>query len=116
MKFLLNDTIVNDKTLASDLTALRYLREHRGLTGTKEGCASGDCGACTLLIGSIEDGQLRYATINSCITPIHSLAGKHIVSIEHLSAVTGELHPAQRAMVEFHGSQCGFCTRVLYFL
>ncbi|MBU1294766.1 MAG: xanthine dehydrogenase small subunit [Gammaproteobacteria bacterium] len=109
MKFMLNDELIEDNTLPSDFTALRYLREKRGLTGTKEGCASGDCGACTLLVGALEDGELTYSTLNSCITPMQSLTGKHVVSVEYLSK-TGELHPAQQAMVESHGSQCGFCT------
>lgn len=114
MKFLLNDKLIDDNTLPSDFTALRYLREKRGLTGTKEGCASGDCGACTLLVGALEGGELNYSTFNSCITPVQSLAGKHVVSVEYLSEfwgkASGELHPAQQAMVEHHGSQCGFCT------
>lgn len=114
MKFLLNDKLIDDNTLPSDFTALRYLREKRGLTGTKEGCASGDCGACTLLVGALEGGVLKYSTFNSCITPIQSLSGKHLVSVEYLSELSGkvggELHPAQQAMVEHHGSQCGFCT------
>ncbi len=114
MHFLLNDKPVTETALPSDFTALRYLREKRGLTGTKEGCASGDCGACTLLVGALEDGELKYSTFNSCITPIQSLSGKHLVSVEYLSELSGkaggELHPAQQAMVEHHGSQCGFCT------
>lgn len=109
MKCILNDELIDENTLPSDFTALRYLREKRGLTGTKEGCASGDCGACTLLVGALEDGELTYSTLNSCITPMQSLAGKHIVSVEYLSK-SGELHPAQQAMVASHGSQCGFCT------
>ena len=84
LQFILNDELIDDNTLPSDFTALRYLREKRGLTGTKEGCGSGDCGACTLLVGALEDGELRYSTLNSCITPIQSLAGKHIVSVEYL--------------------------------
>ncbi|MEP7728601.1 xanthine dehydrogenase small subunit [Marinomonas primoryensis] len=114
MKFLLNDKLIDDNTLPSDFTALRYLREERGLTGTKEGCASGDCGACTLLVGVIKEGELHYSTFNSCITPVQSLYGKHVVSVEYLSEfggkASGGLHPAQQAMVEHHGSQCGFCT------
>jgi xanthine dehydrogenase small subunit len=114
LKFLLNDKLIDDNTLPSDFTALRYLREKRGLTGTKEGCASGDCGACTLLVGVIKEGELHYSTFNSCITPVQSLSGKHVVSVEYLSEfggkASGGLHPAQQAMVEHHGSQCGFCT------
>ncbi|ETX11391.1 xanthine dehydrogenase [Marinomonas ushuaiensis DSM 15871] len=111
MKFVLNDKLIEDNTLPSDFTALRYLREKLGLTGTKEGCASGDCGACTLLVGALEGGELKYTTLNSCITPIQSLSGKHVVSVEYLSdAKKGALHPAQQTMVDCHGSQCGFCT------
>lgn len=109
MKFVLNDELIEDNTLPSDFSALRYLREKRGLTGTKEGCGSGDCGACTLLVGALEDGELTYSTFNSCITPVQSLEGKHVVSVEYLSDAD-KLHPAQQAMVEHHGSQCGFCT------
>ncbi|MCB5160684.1 xanthine dehydrogenase small subunit [Marinomonas algarum] len=109
MKFLLNDQCIEDNSLPSDFTALRYLREKRGLMGTKEGCASGDCGACTLLVGELNEGELRYSTFNSCITPVQSLAGKHVVSVEYLSQAE-KLHPAQQALVEHHGSQCGFCT------
>ncbi|MFT2099312.1 xanthine dehydrogenase small subunit [Marinomonas sp. 2405UD66-6] len=109
MKFVLNDELIEDNTLPSDFSALRYLREKRGLTGTKEGCGSGDCGACTLLVGALEEGELKYSTFNSCITPVQSLDGKHVVSVEYLSDAD-KLHPAQQAMVEYHGSQCGFCT------
>ncbi|MEO9276077.1 xanthine dehydrogenase small subunit [Marinomonas sp. 5E14-1] len=109
MKFVLNDELIEDNTLPSDFSALRYLREKRGLTGTKEGCGSGDCGACTLLVGALEEGELKYSTFNSCITPVQSLDGKHVVSVEYLSDAD-KLHPAQQAMVEHHGSQCGFCT------
>ncbi|MCV2403162.1 xanthine dehydrogenase small subunit [Marinomonas sp. C2222] len=110
MKFLLNDELVTDNTLPSDFSALRYLREKQGLTGTKEGCGSGDCGACTLLVGALEEGEVAYSTFNSCITPVQALAGKHVVSVEYLSESLDKLHPAQQAMVDHHGSQCGFCT------
>ena len=110
MKFLLNDTLIEDSSVASDFSALRYLREKCGLTGTKEGCGSGDCGACTLLVGRLVDGALQYQTINSCITPVQSLEACHVVSVEHLSHQASSLHPAQQAMVDCHGSQCGFCT------
>ncbi|BFM48662.1 xanthine dehydrogenase small subunit [Marinomonas sp. THO17] len=110
MKFILNDRVVEETSLPSDFTALRYLREKRGLTGTKEGCASGDCGACTLLVGALEEGKVTYFTLNSCITPLQSLAGKHVVSVEYLAELGEGLHPAQQSMVDAHGSQCGFCT------
>ena len=108
VKFLLNDTICEESNIESNMTLLRYLRENRALTGTKEGCASGDCGACTLLIGEVNDGELHYHSINSCITPLEAIAGKQVVTVEYLA---GEhLHPSQAAMVAHDGSQCGFCT------
>lgn len=92
----------------ADTTVLQALRE-LGLTGTKEGCASGDCGACTVMVGEEHEGQINYHTVNACIVPMGQLAGKHLITIEGL-AVGEQLHPAQQAMVEEHGSQCGYCT------
>ncbi len=94
-------------------TVLEYLRG-RGLTGTKEACASGDCGACTAVVGELETQAkgkttLVYKSINTCIALMGSLAGKHLVTVEGL-ADGAQLHPVQKAMVEHHGSQCGFCT------
>ncbi|WP_372610851.1 2Fe-2S iron-sulfur cluster-binding protein, partial [Halomonas sp.] len=93
-----------------DTSVLELLRESLGLTGTKEGCASGDCGACTVAIGEPgTSGELVYHSANACITPAHQLQGRALVTVEGLAQ--GEaLHPAQAAMVECHGSQCGFCT------
>ena len=85
------------------------LLRQRGLVGTKIGCGEGDCGACTVLAGVPEDGSLRYRTIVSCIRPVHQLDGMHIVTIEGV-AHEGTLSPIQQAMVDCHGSQCGFCT------
>lgn len=108
VRFILNKQEINETTVAADLTILRYLREKRGLVGTKEGCASGDCGACTVLLGDLHGDQVVYHSVNSCITPLGSVAGKHLVTVEHLCQ--GNLHPIQQAMVEYHASQCGFCT------
>jgi xanthine dehydrogenase small subunit len=92
-------------------TVLQYLREDEGLCGTKEGCAEGDCGACTVIIAERDDaGAVRYRPVNSCIMFIPALDGKQVVSVEHLRGEDGGLHPVQQAMVEHHASQCGFCT------
>ncbi|MDX1466421.1 MAG: xanthine dehydrogenase small subunit, partial [Halomonas sp.] len=94
----------------ADESVLELLRTTLGQTGTKEGCASGDCGACTVAIGEPDaGGELVYRSANACITPAHQLQGCHLVTVEGLAE--GErLHPAQAAMVDCHGSQCGFCT------
>ncbi|MEX1215632.1 xanthine dehydrogenase small subunit [Saccharospirillum sp.] len=107
--FLLNRQPVTLATTDPDLTVLDYLREQAHLTGTKEGCASGDCGACTIVVGELTDQGLRYRSLNSCITFVHSLHGKQLLTVEHLEQ-EGALHPVQQALVEHHGSQCGFCT------
>lgn len=110
IRFLLNgaDVIVTDAP--ADKTLLDYLRLERRLTGSKEGCAEGDCGACTVLVGRLAGGVLKYETVNACIRFLASLDGCHVVTIEHLRGENGGLHPIQQAMVDFHGSQCGFCT------
>ncbi|QFU01840.1 4-hydroxybenzoyl-CoA reductase subunit gamma [Halomonas sp. THAF5a] len=94
----------------ADESVLELLRTTLGQTGTKEGCASGDCGACTVAIGEPDAaGELVYRSANACITPAHQLQGCHLVTVEGLAE--GErLHPAQAAMVDCHASQCGFCT------
>lgn len=99
------------RCLASpDTSVLELLRETLGQTGTKEGCATGDCGACTVAIGEAGDeGRVRYQAANACITPAHQLNGQALITVEGL-AQDGALHPAQAAMVGCHASQCGFCT------
>lgn len=94
-----------------NLSILDWLRTRKRLTGTKEGCASGDCGACTVAIGTPDEtrsGQLRYDSVNSCIAPLGSLHGKHLVTVEALQEEPG--HPVQKEMIDCHGAQCGFCT------
>ncbi|XUY26075.1 xanthine dehydrogenase small subunit [Agrobacterium sp. rho-8.1] len=110
ISFILNNETVSLGDFGPTETLLDYLRLQKRLTGTKEGCAEGDCGACTVLVGRLMDGSLRYETVNACIRFMGSLHGTHIVTIEHLSGKDGVLHPVQQAMVDYHGSQCGFCT------
>ena len=110
IRFLLNDAEVRSSDVAAGDTLLDFLRINRRLTGTKEGCAEGDCGACTVLVGRLHDGTLRYEPVNACIRFLASLDGCHVVTVEHLRGADGGLHPVQQAMVEHHGSQCGFCT------
>lgn len=110
IRFLLNDEEVVLGSIPSAMTLLDYLRIERRLCGTKEGCAEGDCGACTILVGRLTGNGLVYETVNSCIRFMGSLDGCHVVTIEHLRRSDGSLHPIQQAMVDHHGSQCGFCT------
>lgn len=110
IRFVLNGRAVSLGSVAASQTLLDYLRIDQRLTGTKEGCAEGDCGACTVLVGRLVDGALRYEAVNACIRFLASLDGCHVVTIEHIRGADGGLHPVQQAMVDHHGSQCGFCT------
>ncbi len=107
---MLNGEEVSLSDVRPDETLLDYLRLRRRLVGTKEGCAEGDCGACTVLVGRLSNGALVYEAVNACIRFLGSLDGTHVVTVEHLRGADGALHPVQQAMVDFHGSQCGFCT------
>jgi len=110
IRFILNGEDVSLSKVRPTETLLDFLRLKRRLTGTKEGCAEGDCGACTVLVGRLIDGKLFYESVNACIRFIGSLHATHVVTIEHLAAKDGTLHPVQQAMVDCHSSQCGFCT------
>ncbi|MDO8177152.1 MAG: xanthine dehydrogenase small subunit [Undibacterium sp.] len=96
--------------VAPTLTILQYLREDKHCTGTKEGCAEGDCGACTVVIGELKNGQVEMKSVNACIQFMPILDGKALFTIEDLKQTDGALHPVQQALVECHASQCGFCT------
>ncbi|GLR09378.1 xanthine dehydrogenase small subunit [Mixta theicola] len=109
IQFLLNQTRVSEHQIDANTTVLNYLRQQKGRRGTKEGCASGDCGACTVTLGSVVDGKMRYETVNSCLLPIGALDGKQLITVEDLRQ-GDRLHSVQQAMVNSHASQCGFCT------
>ena len=91
-------------------TLLEVLREDLHCTGTKEGCNEGDCGACTVVLGEAQGDHIQYSAVNSCIRLAHSVNGLALWTVEDLAAADGTLHPAQQALVQCHGSQCGFCT------
>ncbi|TPV22266.1 xanthine dehydrogenase small subunit [Pantoea anthophila] len=109
IQFLLNNQLVSETALDPNLTILNYLRTRQQRPGTKEGCASGDCGACSVTLGKAVDGRMQYETVNSCLTLVSTLQGKQLITVEDLRHGRA-LHPAQQAMVDCHGSQCGFCT------
>ena len=110
IRFILNDRDIVLGDVRSADTLLDFLRLDERLKGTKEGCAEGDCGACTVLVGRLAGGELIYETVNACIRFVASLDGCHVVTVEHLAGRNGTLHPVQQALVDMHGSQCGFCT------
>ncbi|MBG9388276.1 xanthine dehydrogenase small subunit [Caenimonas aquaedulcis] len=110
LRFIRRGELVALDNVPPARTLLEVLREDLACTGTKEGCGEGDCGACTVVLGEVEGGALRYRAINSCIRLAHSVDGMALWTVEDLAAGDGTLHPAQEAMVRSHGSQCGFCT------
>lgn len=111
VRFLLGGEHRSIDDLPPTTTILDYLRIRERLTGTKEGCAEGDCGACTVLLAEPDgEGGLRAWPVNSCIQFLPGLHGRQLLTVEHLARPGGELHPVQRSLVDHHGSQCGFCT------
>ena len=109
--FALNNRIERVSQLAGDTTLLNWLRQTRKLTGSKEGCAEGDCGACTVVLARrLADGTVTRLPVNACIQLLGMLEGASVTTVEGITPPDGGLHPCQGAMVEHHGSQCGFCT------
>ena len=107
IQFILNNQAIKT-SLPTGSTVLDFVRYHKRLMGTKIGCREGDCGACTILVGSIEGDKLVYRSMTSCLMPLGNAQGKHIVTVEGINEKT--LSPVQQAMVDTNGTQCGFCT------
>lgn len=121
VKSLAISFFLNDKSMRlavpPDMNTLELLRDRLGMTGTKESCAEGDCGACTVTVGGFEQGRLVYRAINSCLYPAARLHGRHLVTIEGLTtgradalAPGDQLHLIQQAILDHHATQCGYCT------
>ena len=110
LQFIRRGQTVTLHDVPSDRTLLEVLREDLDSTDTKEGCNEGDCGACTVVLGEDDGGRLKYRAVNSCIRLAHSIQGQALWTAQDLLAPDGSLHPVQQAMVQCHGSQCGFCT------
>ncbi|MDA9687691.1 xanthine dehydrogenase small subunit [Candidatus Pelagibacter sp.] len=110
IRFVFEDKIKEIKNPDPNETILNLIRLRLKKTGTKEGCAEGGCGACTVVVGELKKNKIIYKAINSCIAFTTSLEGKHLLIVEDLIQKDGSLHPVQSAMINFHGSQCGFCT------
>lgn len=112
VRFVLDGEVIAIDNPDPTRTVLQYLREDLRRIGTKEGCAEGDCGACTVAIAEIDRNgdRLQVRAINSCIQFLATIDGKELITVESLRGSDGSLHPVQQAMVDCHGSQCGFCT------
>ncbi|HET9747310.1 MAG TPA: FAD binding domain-containing protein [Chitinophagaceae bacterium] len=107
IQFILNNQTIKT-SLPAGSTVLDFVRYHKRLMGTKIGCREGDCGACAILVGSVETGELVYRSMTSCLMPLGNANGKHIVTVEGINSK--ELSPVQQALVDTNGTQCGFCT------
>ena len=110
IRFLLNGEAREETTVSPTMTVLDWLRIRARLTGTKEGCREGDCGACTIGVTRIVDGRPRYQAMNSCLMVMPQLDGASVLTVEGLAPSDGPLHPVQQALVDADATQCGFCT------
>ncbi|MBI4293394.1 MAG: xanthine dehydrogenase small subunit [Betaproteobacteria bacterium] len=112
IRFLHRGKVVSETRAPADRTLLEYLRQDLGKTGTKEGCAEGDCGACTVVLAELNERKdgLRWRAVNSCLRFVSSIDGLALYTVEDLRDQSGALHPVQQAIADGHGTQCGFCT------
>jgi xanthine dehydrogenase small subunit len=110
VRFLLNGALRAEGSASPTMTVLDWLRTVAFLTGTKEGCAEGDCGACTIALGRLRNGELHYEAVNSCLMMVPQIDGGAVLTVEGLAGVDGTPHPVQRALVDADATQCGFCT------
>ncbi|CAD5372449.1 Xanthine dehydrogenase, iron-sulfur cluster and FAD-binding subunit A [Rubrivivax sp. A210] len=111
IRFFHRGAVVEVTGAPATRTVLQWLREDARCSGSKEGCAEGDCGACTVVVGELDGrGGVALAPVNACIRFLPTLDGKALFTVEDVAAPDGSLHPVQQALVDAHGSQCGFCT------
>ncbi len=110
INFVWNNKIIRINNPDPNETLLNFIRLKIKKTGTKEGCAEGGCGACTVVLAELKKNNLTYKTVNACISFVTILQGKQLIIVEDLVNNNGSLHPVQKAMIDYHGSQCGFCT------
>ena len=110
VRFIRRGRLVELVDVPPTMMLLDYIRESEGATGTKEGCREGDCGACTVVLGRLRQGELVYQPVNACILFLGQVDGAEVLTVEDIAEPDGTLHPVQAAMVEKHASQCGFCT------
>ena len=108
--FLLNGRPCSEASAPPTMTVLDWLRTRAHLTGTKEGCAEGDCGACTIVLGRPVDGSVQYQAVNSCLMMLPQIDDCSVLTVEGLAAADGALHPVQQGLVDADATQCGFCT------
>ena len=110
LRFLLNGKSSSEDGAPPSMTVLDWLRTRAHLTGTKEGCAEGDCGACTIVLGRRIDGSLQLRAVNSCLMMLPQIDNCAVLTVEGLAGPDGALHPVQQALVDADATQCGFCT------
>ena len=110
VQFIYENKLIELENPDPNQTILNFIRDKLKKTGTKEGCAEGGCGACTIVLGELENKKIKYKAINSCISFTPTLHGKQLIVVENLVSKNGTYHPVQEAMAKYHASQCGFCT------